>query len=252
LAAQNIQSVTTAAEKPRALPLPRTLVALTVITLIAVAVGLFMALGYAGQEATQGEVQRIFYIHMSSFFGGMFAFSGTVFGGIMYLRTRQTKWDVLALSGVEVGLTLALINLTTGSIWAQPIWNTWWTWDPRLTSAAVMCLTYMAYLMLRAGIENPDQRRRFASVYGILAISTVIMTLIIIRIRPDTIHPAPIGPGPQQAEGNFSLTPSMVQTLLTNLPIWGLLIPITLMWWRIRLENLRERVDTLRVRLVEK
>ncbi len=252
MAAQNIQSVPTAVEPSRASRLPRALVALTIATALALAVGLYMALVYAGMESTQGNVQRIFYIHMPSFFGAFLAFSATVVGGGMYLRTRQTKWDVLALAGVEVGLMLSLVNLATGSIWARPIWNTWWTWDPRLTSAAIMGLTYMAYLMLRAGIENPEQRRRFASVYGILAISTVIMTLIIIRIRPDTIHPAPIGGSPQDAQGDFNLTPSMVTALLTNLPIWGLLVPITLMWWRIRLENLRERVDSLKIRLMEK
>ena len=57
-------------------------------------------------------------------------------------------------------MALALINLLTGMIWARPIWNTWWTWDPRLTSEAIMILTYAAYLMLRNGIENPEQRRR--------------------------------------------------------------------------------------------
>ncbi|MFN8376240.1 MAG: cytochrome c biogenesis protein CcsA [Anaerolineae bacterium] len=252
MAAQNIQSAPSAMEPARTSPVPRALQGLTVITVLTVIVGVFMALGYAGQETTQGDVQRIFYIHMPAFFGAFIAFSATVVGGIMYLRTRQLKWDVLAVAGVEVGLVLGLINLTTGSIWARPIWNTWWTWDPRLTSAAVMSLTYMAYLMLRAGIENPDQRRRFASVYGIIAISTVIMTLIIIRIRPDTIHPAAIGSSPQNAQGEVSLTSSMITTLLTNLPVWGLLVPVTLMWWRIRLENLRERIDGLKVRLVEK
>jgi heme exporter protein C len=147
---------------------------------------------------------------------------------------------------------LALINLITGMIWARPIWNTWWTWDPRLTSAAVMALTYMAYLMLRAGIENPEQRRRFGSVYGIVAISTVILTLVIIRIEPRTIHPAVIGSSPQNAEGGFNLTASMQMALLTNLLIWGILIPLTLMWWRVRLENLRARVEGLKARLVEK
>lgn len=252
MAAQNIQSVSPALEQPRASRLPRALVILTAVTALAVIVGLFMALVSAGTEVTQGNVQRIFYIHMPSFFGALVAFSATVIGGIMYLRTRSAKWDVLAVAGVEVGLVLALVNLLTGSIWARPIWNTWWTWDPRLTSAAIMALTYLAYLMLRAGIENPDQRRRFASVYGILAISTVIMTLVIIRIRPDTIHPAAIGASPQNAEGEVSLTSSMVAALLTNLVIWSIFVPVTLIWWRIRLEHVRERIDSLKVRLMEK
>ena len=55
-----------------------------------------------------------------------------------------------------------------GSIWARPVWNTWWTWDPRLTTASIMELIYAAYLMLRSGIEDPDRRARFGAVYAIL------------------------------------------------------------------------------------
>ncbi len=222
---------------------PQNLKILTAVTLIAVAIGLYLALGYARTDQTQGEIQRIFYIHMPSFFGAFVAFSATVWGGIMYLRSREIKWDTLALAGVEVGLILSLVTLATGSIWARPIWNTWWTWDPRLTSSAIMALTYAAYLMLRAGIENPDTRRRFASVYGIIAIVTVLSTLLIIRIVPDTIHPAIIGPSPQNAEGAFEASQRVAAALVPNLIIWSTLVPITLMWWRIRLENKAEHVN---------
>lgn len=228
----------------------RNLKILTGVTIIAVAFGLYMALVNAGTDITQGDVQRIFYIHMPAFFGAFVAFSATVIGGVQYLRKRDLKWDTLALAGVEVGLVLSLINLATGSIWARPIWNTWWTWDPRLTSAAIMALTYAAYLMLRNGIENPETRRRFASIYGILAITTVIITLIIIRIRPDTIHPAAIGESPQNSEGGFDATSGVVAALVPNLIIWSTLVPITLMWWRIRLQNMAERVELMKIQLL--
>jgi len=223
---------------------------LTLITVLAVAFGAYMALAYAGTDVTQGEVQRIFYFHVPAFAGAFVALSGTVIGGVMYLRTRQTKWDTLALAGVEVGLTLGTMNLVTGMIWARPIWNTWWTWDPRLTSSAIMVLTYAAYLMLRNGIENMDTRRRFASIYGILAISTVIITLVITRIRPDTIHPVVIGPSPQNAQGEFEFGQAMKATVGLNSAIWSILIPLTLMWWRIRLENVVERVRSLKSELL--
>lgn len=233
--------------------IPTALLTLTGVTLVAVVAALYMALGYAGTDIDQGNVQRIFYIHMPAFFGAFLAFGVTVVGGIQYLRTRRVFWDNLALAGVEVGLLLAIVNVATGSIWARPIWNTWWTWDPRLTSAAIMALTYAAYLMLRAGVENPAQRRRFAAVYGIIAIVTVIITLVIIRVRPDTIHPVVVGPSPQNAEGSFELqaTSGVTAALLTNMPVWGLLVPITLMWWRLRMEQAAERVEAMRVRLLE-
>lgn len=221
---------------------------LTLVTILMVLAALYMGLGYAGTDVTQGDVQRIFYIHMPAFFGAFLALSLTVIGGIQYLRTRQPRWDALALAGAEVGLALTLVNLITGSVWARPIWNTWWTWDPRLTSSAIMTLTYAAYLMLRSGIENVEQRRRFASVYGIVAIVTVIMTLVIIRIRPDTIHPAVIGPSPQDAQGSFELaaTAGVGAALGVNMIVWGLLVPVTLIWHRYRLQTEHDRVEALK------
>ena len=230
---------------------PKLLTLLTIITPIAILVGVYFALVYAGQEAQEGDVQRIFYLHVSAFAGAFIAFGATVFAGLAYLRTRNPKWDKLGVAGVEVGLVLGLMNLTTGSIWAYPTWNTWWTWDPRLTSDAIMCLTYVAYLMLRQGIENTETRHRFAAVYGILAYSTVIITFIITRIRPDTIHPVVIGNSPQNAQGGFALTPSMIVALSVNSTIWSILVPWTLIWWRIRLENLSLRVQSKRAQLME-
>ena len=228
----------------------RILIGVTLLTVVLVALGLAMALGYAPTEAAQGDVQRIFYIHLSAFTGAFIAFSTTVVGGIMYLRTRKAKWDTLALAGVEVGMALSLINLVTGMIWARPIWNTWWTWDPRLTADAIMILTYAAYLMLRNGVENPEQRRRFASVYGILAMTTVIAVLVITRIRPDTIHPVVIGPSPQNTQGGFEMTQRIGSTIGINSTIWSIFVPLTLIWWRIRLENLAERVRAVKMQVL--
>lgn len=225
---------------------------LTLVSVIGLAIGLYMALFYAGTDIDQGQVQRIFYVHVAAFAGAFIAFGVTVVGGVQYLRTRQVRWDSVALAGAEVGLALALVNLVTGMVWARPIWNTWWTWDPRLTSAAIMCLTYAAYLMLRSGIENPDQRRRFGSVYGILAFSTVIITFVIIRIRPDTIHPAVIGPSPQNAEGGFGLTDSMIAALSVNSLVWSTFLPAALIWHRVRLQNMAERVHALKAELLNK
>jgi len=234
---------------------PRLLTILTIVTPIALVISLYVALFVARTEVDQGDVQRLFYIHLPAFFGGFFAFTATVVGGIAYLRTRNAKWDRLAVAGVEVGLALSLINLLTGMFWARPIWNTWWTWDPRLTAEAIMVLTYFAYLMLRAGIDNADTRRRFAAIYGVLAFTTVIITLVITRIRPDTIHPVVVGPSVQtEAQGMFDIqaTEGVRLALYTGFVPWAVLIPVTLMWYRVRLEALAERAALLKSRLLER
>ena len=119
-------------------PLPGSLKVLTVITILGLLVTLYLGLFFVGTDVEQGAVQRLFYIHMPAFFGAFTAFGATVVGGIMYLTKRDPKWDRLAVAGVEVGLALSLVNLLTGIAWMRPIWNSWWLWDPRLTSAAIM------------------------------------------------------------------------------------------------------------------
>ncbi len=246
-------------EKTKSLPLdlwveasppPRLLQLLTIITILGFAGTLVLGLFVAGSDIQQGEIQRIFYIHMPAFFGAFTAFGLTVVGGALYLARKSEKWDRIALAGVEVGLAFSLINLLTGSIWARPIWNTWWTWDPRLTSAAIMCLTYAAYLMLRAGIDDPAKRRAFMSVYGILAFVTVLITLFIIRIVPETIHPVIVGASPQNAQGSFEATSGVVIALLPSLLLWLTLMPITIMWHRVRLEERLDALNHLKIRVL--
>jgi len=223
---------------------------LTILALVGFCFTLVLGLFAAGRDIQQGEIQRIFYIHMPSFFGAFTAFGLTVVGGILYLWRKSEQWDRIALAGVEVGLAFALINLATGAIWARPIWNTWWTWDPRLTSAAIMALTYAAYLMLRAGIEEESRKRTFMSVYGIFAFTSVLVTLFIIRVVPETIHPVIVGASPQNAQGSFEATSGVVTALIPSLLLWLTVMPITLIWHRARIERRLEAINRLKMRIL--
>lgn len=214
---------------------------LTYAALALFALALLMDFFYMGPEAQQGEAQRIFYVHLGSFLGSFVSFGLAVVAGIAYLRSRQPKWDTLGLASVEIGLGFSAITIVTGMAWARPIWNTWWTWDPRLTSVAIMWLAYAAYMMLRTGIEDPERRRRFAAVYGIVAFASVLYTIIIIRVRPDTIHPVVAGPTQADPEGSFEVSGRIRDTLFFNLFTFAV-ITVVLIWHRIRLENLSERV----------
>ncbi|MGQ9849623.1 MAG: cytochrome c biogenesis protein [Aggregatilineaceae bacterium] len=219
----------------------RILRGLTVAAAVLFVVGLYLALFWVGPEKEQGAAQRIFYVHLGSFLGAFIAFAATVVGGIAYLRTRDPKWDIFGLANVEIGLGMSAITIVTGMTWARPIWNTWWTWDPRLTSITIMWLAYAAYLMLRSGIEDPERRRRFAAVYGIVAFASVLFTIIIIRVRPDTIHPVVAGPTQADPTGGFDVTGRIRDTLFFNLFSFAVLT-VVLIWYRIRLENLSQHV----------
>jgi heme exporter protein C len=228
--------------------------ALTAASVIGMAVAFYLSLFYVGMDAKQGNVQRIFYMHVGAFTGGTTAFFITVVAGIAYLITRKTAWDRLAVSSVEIGLPLMTITLVTGMIWAKPIWNTWWTNDARLNSMAVMWLLYAAYLTLRGAIVSPDRRARFAAVYGILAFVSVIYTTIVIRLNTaSTLHPVVIGPGPDNplAKGGFEVRtdPRMTITLAVGSIAW-MLAACTLIWYRLRLENVAERLQILKMRLL--
>lgn len=224
---------------------------LTGLSIVLFCIAMYLNFAYAGTDTAQGEVQRIFYIHLGSFFGAFVLFFGALIAGVTYLVNRDDKWDTLGLATVEIALAFSLVNIVTGSIWARPIWNTWWTWDPRLTSVTIMWLAYAAYMMLRNGMDDPDRRKRFAAVYGILAFASVVLTVVIIRLKPDTIHPVNIGPDPSNptAEGSFNLSDSIRDTLLFNVMTF-VIIAITVTWYRVRLENRVQHIEARKMQLL--
>jgi heme exporter protein C len=213
---------------------------LALASAVAVLVALGMVFLYAPREVTMGEVQRIFYFHVASAWVGFFGFFVTFLAGIAYLASGERRWDILGLSSVEVGLTFITMTVTTGSLWARPVWGTFWTWEPRLTISAVQLLIYVAYGMLRASIESPEQKARFAAVYGIVAFVTVPLSWFAIRWWR-TIHPNILGAG-----GGMATTPRMTQTLMVSLAAFTLLYA-TLLRLRVRLERTAD--DLLRLRL---
>jgi len=184
------------------------------VSLLAAALG--MVFWYAPREAVMGEVQRLFYFHVSSAWVAMLSFVVAAVSGGLYLARREPTWDLVGISAVEIGVVFGLIAIGSGSIWARPVWNTWWTWDPRLVTTSVMELVYAAYLLLRQGLEEPEQRARFGAVYAIAGVLTVPMTFLSIRLLR-SIHPVLIGSGESGTLGGFAMTPRMLETFLVSL-----------------------------------
>jgi heme exporter protein C len=228
---------------------PRWLLVLDVITLLVMVAAIFLVFGYAPLERVMGAVQKVFYFHVASAWVGMMGFLAALVAAVAYLRTRRLTWDLVGLSAIEIGLTFLLITIVTGSIWARPVWNTWWTWDPRLTTATIMELVYAAYLMLRQGLEDPDRRARFGAVYAIVGFISVPLTFFSIRIYR-TIHPVVIGSGDPTASGSFSMTPAMGLTFAISLVAFSFLF-VSLLWHRVRLGQLGAQVEQMKLKLMQ-
>lgn len=229
--------------------------ALTVVSGILMLTALFLALVWAPDAANLGTAaeryaQRIFYFHVSSAWLGFLAFIVAAVTSLLYLITRRDKWDVWSLAAVEIGLVFFTMVIVSGSIWAKPTWNVWWTWDPRLTISTICFLLYIGYLMLRGAIDNPDRQARFAAVYALIAATSVPLNWMAIRWWR-TIHPAVIAPNKntEEAVGGFGLSANIQVTLIFCVVAFSVFF-VTLMYHRIRLENLRRRIDTLKQQLL--
>ncbi len=228
-------------------PMPKGLKALNAVTSILFVIALYLVWFYAPTEAVMGDVQRVFYFHVAAGWVGALAFIVAAVAGIAYLARGHRRWDRVGLASVEIGIVFTLINIISGSIWARPVWNTWWTWDPRLVTATVMELIYIAYVMLRQGIEDPDRRARFGAVYAIVGFLSVPLTFLSIRIFR-TIHPVVIGSGDPTAQGTFDMTPRMLTAFMFSLLTFTF-IYATLLWHRLRLEVLSEKVERRKIEL---
>jgi heme exporter protein C len=216
------------------------------VTAVVFAAAVGMVFFYAPVEAVMGQVQKVFYFHVATGWVGMLSFLSAAVAGIAYLRTDKRYWDIVGLAAVEIGIVFIFITIITGSIWARPIWNTWWTWDPRLTTAAIMELIYAAYLILRQGIEDPDQRSRFGAVYAIMGFISVPLTFFSARMFR-TIHPIVIGGNQLWGQAQFDMTPRMIQTFAFSLLAFTFVF-IDFMWHRIRLGKLSDQVEQLRLK----
>jgi heme exporter protein C len=139
------------------------------------------AVAISPAEAGMGHLQKIMYVHVPAAWSAFFAF-GVVFGAsLSYLFRRRETHDLLAASAAEVGVVLTGLTLALGSIWGRPTWGVWWTWDPRLTSTAVLFVIFAGYLALRSFVEDPGQRGRWAAAVGILGFLNVPIVYMSVR-----------------------------------------------------------------------
>ncbi len=131
--------------------------------------GLYMAFIGTPDERTLGPSDRILFIHLGAAWTVAIAYSLAALLSLLYLLRPQPRYDRWAAASVEVGTVLTTAVLVSGSIWAKFAWGTYWTWDPRLTTTAVLWFLYLGYLMMRSSIDRPDQRAKVSAIWALVA-----------------------------------------------------------------------------------
>jgi heme exporter protein C len=215
------------------------------LSLVLMVAALFMVFIYVPTEARQGVVQRIFYFHVPCAWVAFMAFALVAISGLLFLWLGDRVWDDLGYAAAETGMVFCTLVLITGSIWAKPIWGTWWTWDSRLTTTLLLWLLYGGYLMLRnGGASGSVTAARLAAVVGILAALDIPVVIVSVRLWR-TIHPAVLvtregGRGLQDAR--MVATLGVATVAFTVLFAWLLSLRLTTIRLGSRLEELGREI----------
>lgn len=191
---------------------------------------------YAPADALQGQVQRIFYLHVSSAIAAYGCFAVVLLGGVIYLRNESLAADRFARAGALVGVVFTTVTLVMGMLWAKPIWGNYWVWDARLTSTLVLWIIYTGYLMVRRLAEPGRQAARIAAVVGIFGfIDVPVVHFSVTWWR--TQHPGPV-------VVNNALPPEMLATFLFTMAC-TLVLAAVMIAIRYRIETLSDERQAL-------
>ena len=205
--------------------------------LVAMVAGSAAGLLLVPADALQGQVQRLMYIHVPAAWLAMLSFFVVFVMSVLYLVQRDLRWDRVAASSAEIGVVFTALTLLLGSLWGRPTWGVWWTWDPRLTTTAILLMIYVGYLVVRSFADDPEKRARWAAIVGIVGFVDVpIVYLSVLWWR--TLHQPPSSP--RSMAGEF------VYVLLLNLAAFTLLY-VYLMLRRYRLAIAERHVEELRL-----
>ena len=207
---------------------------------VMMAVALALVFLVAPREAVMGDVQRIFYFHVPSAWVGYLALFVAFVASALFLVRREIRWDGIALASVEIGLVFITEAIITGSIWAKATWGVWWTWEPRLTTSAVLWVIYASYLTLRQAMEEEGRGARVAAVYSVLGFVAVPINFMAIRWWR-TVHPLVFD------SGGSGLSPKMLAVLIFCVATFTLFY-FTLLSFRVRLQRMGDQVRRLKRR----
>lgn len=192
---------------------------------------------YAPVEMTMGLVQKIFYFHMPMAWWALVSFFVVFVSSIAYLATRREVFDHWAGAAGELGVVMSGLALVTGSLWAKPAWNVWWTWDPRLTTTLIMWFVYAGYLLLRSAPFGRERRSLICAALGVVAFLDVPLVFLSARMWR-SVHPAVV------ASRGGGMDSAMWRAVLGGLVGFGLLW-LCLLILRARQLGQQRRLDAL-------
>jgi len=196
---------------------------LTAVTAVSLVVSLAVIFLKAPTEASMGIVQKIFYFHVPSAWG---MYTGAIVcfvGSALYLWKGALRWDALARAGADVAVTMGMMMMTSGPLWALKAWGRAWTWDPRLTTSLLSVLIYVAYVILRSFAAGGEAERRFGAALGVLGAANLPIIHFAVRLwggqHPQVVTGQGGGLGHPDMKLAFALS-SLTFLLLAAVLIW--------------------------------
>ncbi len=213
-------------------------------TLVGLGATTVLGLFVVPADAEQGDVQRLMYVHVPAAWLAFLSFGVVFVASVAYLRTGRIRWDRVAVASAEIGVLFCVLTLALGSLWGRPVWGTWWTWDPRLTSTLLISMIFFAYLVLRSFGSLGEVEKRFAAALAIIGILDIPVIKFSVERWRGT-HPTVVtGKG---GGIHRDMVPALVLSLLLFL-----VLSIVLIWTRARVERLRQSVQALELDAVER
>ena len=206
---------------------------LGILALVAMLVGSYVGLAVVPADAAQGNVQRLMYVHVPAAWLAFLAFFVVFVMSVLYLIQRDERWDRVAASSAEIGVVFTVVTLLLGMMWGKPTWGVYWTWDPRLTTTAILLAIYVGYGALRSFADDGEKRARWSAIVGVIGFANVpIVYMSVTWWR--TLHQPPSSPR--------SVAPDILWTLMLNLAAFTL-VYIYLMVRRIRFAKLEGELE---------